>query len=143
MSGSFIAPKKGFVAENYHKQSFLKSAKGKGVFEVHVSLAINKLRLNGFDINFSKPETIIQRNNERTRARKSSGCCFVDRGNSLPEPTFYHRKGELPLTPSQLGEDFLTLARIVRSYSNFKQSRVFGPDMERITESEAIRLSKG
>lgn len=53
------------------------------------------------------------------------------------EPNVYHAPDQTPLTPGQIGDDFISLVHLVRSYPTFKNSSVVGPDVVGVTGDSA------
>ena len=57
-------------------------------------------------------------------------------GFPLPEPDAYNKEGESHPSPSQIGEDFLNLRRILDVYPNLKDGKLVGPDVVGFAEKE-------
>ena len=55
----------------------------------------------------------------------------------FPEPNVYHAPDQTPLTPEQIGEDFVSLVHLVRSYPAFQNSSIVGPDVVGVTGDSA------
>jgi hypothetical protein len=55
---------------------------------------------------------------------------------SISEPQYNTGKGQIAVSAKQVGEDFVILHKVLKSFSAFKGSKIVGPDVIAYAENK-------